>query len=262
MAIIHPTAIVDPRATLGEDVEVGPFAIVEADVTIGDRTRLGPHSYLMSGTSLGTDNEISYGVVLGGGAQHRAGADDTRLVIGSHNVIREGVTIHRASLSGGATQVGDHNYFMATSHLGHDVTVSNYVTLANVAMVGGHARIGDHAVIGGNSAIHQRVTIGEYAMIGGMSGANHDVPPYSMVHGVPAKLIGENSVGLQRAGFDAPDRALIRRALRRIWAGKLSITVAIEQLTAEYPDPPAHLQRLLDFALAMQAGRYGRQLEH
>ncbi|MBI5834366.1 MAG: acyl-ACP--UDP-N-acetylglucosamine O-acyltransferase [Armatimonadetes bacterium] len=263
MVIIHPTALVDPAAELGEDVTIGPFCIVEAGVRIGDRCSLGPHVFIRSNTTLGTDNTVDYGTVLGGDAQHRAaGGRTTFLQIGNHNVIREGVTMHRASIDGGFTLVGDDNLFMASTHLGHDVVVGNHTTLANLATIGGHVTIGDRATIGGMTAIHQRVSVGELAMVGGMSAVTSDVPPYSMCSGVPAKVLGINVVGLRRNDFDSDTRASIKRAIRLIFTSGRSRSLAIEEIERDMPERSPQLQALLDFVRATQTGHNGRQLEH
>ncbi len=263
MVNIHPTALVDPQAELGVDVTVGPFTIVEAGVRVGDRTTLGPHVLIRGGTTLGTDNVVDYGTVLGGDAQHRSAAGlTTYLEIGSHNTIRESVTMHRASIDGSATRVGDHNLFMATTHLGHDVVVGNYTTLANLATVGGHVVILDRATIGGMTAVHQRVTIGELAMVGGMSAVNQDVPPFSTAAGNTIKVLGINTIGLQRNGFDSALRSQLKKAMRMLFGAGRNRSLALTELEQAYPDPAPELKRLLDFVRAMQAGHNGRQLEH
>ena len=263
MVNIHPTALVDPAAELGEDVSIGPFCIIEAGVRIGDRCALGPHVFIHGNTTLGADNTVDYGAVLGGDAQHRAaGGKTTYLVIGCHNIIREGVTMHRASIEGEATRVGDHNMFMASTHLGHDVVVGNHTTLANLATIGGHVVIGDRATIGGLAAVHQRVVVGELSMIGGMSAATSDVPPYSLVSGVPAKVMGINVVGLRRNDFDSETRNAIKKALRLIFTSGRSRSTAIEEIERDAPVRSPQLQLLLDFVKATQGGHNGRQLEH
>lgn len=262
MVSIHPTAIVDPAADLGEDVTIGPFSIIEAGAVIGARCRIGSQVTIRSRTTIGADCLIDNGSVLGGDAQDlKCTAPDTFLEVGARNVIREYVTIHRSNHSGGVTRVGDDNLLMAFTHLGHDVQLGNRTMLANLATLGGHVQVDDRAVIGGMTAVHQWVRIGSMAMVGGMSGVNKDVPPFSMVEGNPCEVRGINVVGLRRNGVSAETRTLIKKAIRVLFVAHRHRGRAMAELERELPPEPEVVE-LLAFVKAMREGRNGRQLDH
>lgn len=262
MVSIHPTAVVHPGAQLGVDVVIGPYTIIEDDVQLGDGCEIAEHAKIHSLTRLGPGNRVDKGASLGGDAQHlRADKGDCYLEIGAHNIIREYVTIHRASHAGAATRVGDHNLLMAFVHLGHDVVLGNHVSLANLATVGGHCVIQDRANIGGMVAVHQWTTVGEMAMVGGMTGVNQDVPPYAMVEGVPGKVVGMNTVGLRRNDISAEVRADLKKAIRVLFLSKRNRSMALEELERDLAPSP-QVNHLLAFVRAIQQGHNGRQLEH
>ncbi len=169
---IHPTAIVHPDAALGNDVEVGPYAIIEDKVTIGDRCRIGSHAQILSHTTMGTDNTVFSFASVGGTPQDlKFQGEESYLVIGNNNSIREYVTLHRGTSGGGGfTRIADECLLMAYVHVAHDCKLGNNVILSNAAMLAGHIEIGDYAVIGGMSGVHQFVRIGECAFLGAMSG--------------------------------------------------------------------------------------------
>ena len=215
---IHPTALVDPAAQLGEGVTVGPYAVVGPDVQIGAGTRIGPHAVLDGRVRLGSDNHIFAGACIGQEPQDlKYTGDATEVVIGNGNRIREYVTINRATAGDEQTILGDGNLLMAYSHIGHNCRLGNRIVIANGVAVAGHVDIDDRAVIGGVLGIHQFVHIGTLAMVGGMSRIDRDVPPFMMVEGHPGRLRGLNRIGIKRSGLaDQSDGAALKE-LQQLW---------------------------------------------
>ncbi len=217
---LHPTAVIDPRAELGADVEVGPFCVVGAGVRIGARTVLLPHAVVLGPTALGDDNVVHPFAVLGGAPQHKrepAGAG-SRLEVGSRNVFREHVTVHRGT-EGRATRIGDDNLFMVGVHLAHDVVVGSHTTLANGTQLAGHAVVEDHATFGGLSGVAQFVRVGQSAFVAAGAMCEVDVPPFVIVQGDRARVRALNLVGLRRRGVPEPTVALLRVAFRKVFGG-------------------------------------------
>ncbi len=200
--MIHPTAIVDPGAKLGAGVEIGPYAVVEAGVELGAGTRLANHAVVRRGSVLGEGVRVDSFAVVGGEPQdlHFDAKTDSGVRIGAHTVLREGVTVHRATKPGQVTTVGEHCLLMAQSHVAHDCAVGNRVVIANGALVAGHVRVGDFTFISGNVVIHQFVRVGEGVMTSGGSRISMDVAPYTLAAERNA-LAGLNLVGLKRRGF-------------------------------------------------------------
>ncbi len=195
MTRIHETAVVSINANLGVNVSIGAFSVIEAGVTLDDDCQVASHVAIKSGTSLGVNCEVSEGAVLGGRPQHQqAGNEVGRVEIGDHNVIREYVTIHRALKPGDATRVGDHNLFMANSHVGHDCDLGDHMIVANNVMIAGHVVVDDRVYLGGAAGIHQFCRIGQYAMVGGQAHVSQDVPPYVMLDGITTKIVGLNPI--------------------------------------------------------------------
>jgi UDP-N-acetylglucosamine acyltransferase len=237
---IHPQAIVSPQAELAGDVEVGPFCVIESDVVIGQGCRLEAHVVLKSGTRLGAGNHVWEGSVLGAAPQHVHCPERTgRLEIGSHNTIRENVTMHRALCPSAATRVGDHNYIMVGAHIAHDCVVGSHTILANNVMLGGHVCVADRAYVSGAVAVHQFCRIGAYAMVGGQAHLNRDVPPYVTVDGDSTRIVGLNLVGLRRAGFTTAEIDQLKAAYRLIYRSGLRWPEVLERLTVEFASGPA-----------------------
>lgn len=231
---IHPTAIVSPKAELGEDVEIGANAIIEEGVSIGDRTRIGPMVHMQGSTKMGPDNVVFTGATIGFPPQYLGfNGDPTPLIIGARNVIREYVSIHRALDMEHTTVVGNDCFFMAAAHVGHDCQVGNNVILANGALLGGHVTVGDRAFISGNAAAHQFVRIGRLVMAGGLSRLTQDVPPFIMTTGFQACVHGLNMVGLKRAGLSSPVRAELKRLLHEIYRRDMTRTEALDAIDVE-----------------------------
>ena len=200
--LIHPTAVIDPEATIAPDVQIGPYAVIEGPVQIGPGCVIEAHACLCGPLVMGRDNFVGHGAVLGKGPQHKGyRGEPTGLEIGDDNIFREFVTIHRGTMQGnGVTMVGNRNMFMVGSHLGHDVRVGNGCTVVNNALVAGHVTLDDECILSGNTAVQQRVRVGRLAMLGGTGGTTKDIPPFILQQGYNC-VTGLNIVGLRRAGF-------------------------------------------------------------
>jgi UDP-N-acetylglucosamine acyltransferase len=260
--LIADTACVDPRAELADDVEIGPYCIVGPDVKIGRGTRLIGHVCLLGHTTLGQFNTISPFTVIGGDPQDASyKGSATRVEIGDHNIIREGVTIHRASeKEDGVTRVGSHNFLMATTHVAHDCKLGDRITMANGSMLGGHVHVESHAGISGGVAVHHFVTIGGYCYVGGQSRIIHDVPRYMLVDGNPSKVRCINVVGLKRNGITAEGIDALHEAHRLIYRAKMNVRHAAEILQSHGHLTP-EVRNLLDFIQRQQEGKHGRARE-
>lgn len=236
--VIHPTALIEPGAELGEDVRIGPFCHVASSARLGDRVELKSHVSVLEGTTIGAGTVVWPYATLGGDPQNRGHkGGPTTLVIGENCTIREGVTMNRGSdNSRGTTIVGDRGYFMAYAHVAHDCIVGNDVTLANQATLGGHCEVGDHVNIGGLAAVHQFVRIGHHAFVGGCSGLVGDLIPFGMAQGSRARLRGLNVVGMRRSGLSAERIRRLRTAYRQIFSGNDTMAAnaaAVRQAMAE-----------------------------
>jgi UDP-N-acetylglucosamine acyltransferase len=254
VAQIHPTAVVDSRAELGTNVTIGPFCVVEADVRIGDDCRLEARSVVKSRTTLGVNNEVGEGVVLGAKAQHLVETQPGGvLIIGNHNRIRENSTFHRGHANDAATIVGDHNLMMVNAHVGHDVRVGNNCVLVNNSMIGGHCRLDDRAYISGGVGVHQFCRVGRLAMVGALAKIVQDVPPFMMVEGGGStEIVGLNRVGLRRNGY-TPDQILqLKQAYRVIYRQGLRWSEVLQILKAEFSSGPA-----AEFLEFLKAGKRG-----
>lgn len=248
MSAIHPAAIVDPGAKLGEGVEIGPFCIVGPDVTLGRGCKLHSHVVLEGVTTLGEDCVMHPFVNLGGPPQHLGHkGEPTRLDIGSRNIFRENVAIHTGTVMGrGVTTVGDDCLFMVHVHVGHDATIGNRVTLAPSVAVGGHADVADFVFLGGLAAVHQFSRIGRSAFIGGGGIVTKDVIPYGSVWGNHAHLEGLNLIGLKRRGFDRERINAMRAAYRLLFADEGTFQERLDDVAESYSDIPEVVE-ILDF---------------
>lgn len=260
---IHPTALIDPGAELG-DVEVGPYAIVGAGAKIADGVVIGPHCVIEGNTTIGARTVLSAHVVLGGAPQdlkHDASVD-TRLIIGEDNVFREFSTAHRGTSAGrGVTVVADRNYFMASSHVAHDCIVGSDCMFANSAAIAGHVEVGDGAILGGLCAVHQHARIGRLSMIGGGAMCAQDVPPFTIAQGDRARLYGLNIIGLRRAGFDLDAVSALKEAWRTLFVSDLPRRTAISRVADAHGQQP-EVAELLAFLRSSERGlcRAGLQL--
>jgi UDP-N-acetylglucosamine acyltransferase len=251
MAKIHPAASVDTGARLGEDVEIGPFCTVGAGVTLGARTRLLSHVNVEGATSIGEDCVIHPFASLGGPPQHAAHkGQDTRLVIGDRNLIREHVTMNAGSSIGtGVTKVGSDGMFYTGAHVAHDCVVGDYVLLTNLATLGGHVVIGDYAIVGGMAGVHQFARVGRYAFVGAMAAVMRDVIPYGSVWGNHAHLEGLNLVGLKRRGFSREQINTLRVAYRLLFAEEGSLQERVDDVADAYAGA-TEVMEIIDFIRA------------
>jgi UDP-N-acetylglucosamine acyltransferase len=227
-AKIHPTAIIDAKAKIEADVEVGPYALIGPDVTIGARSTIQAHAVIERDVRIGTDNLIGYGAIIGAPPQDLSFSADrkTKVEIGNGNLIREYCTIHRGTADGTATVVGDKNFLMAGAHLGHNCVIGDSVIIANNCLLGGHVRVDDGAFLGGACLFHQSVHVGRLAIAQGGSGFGKDVPPF-VIAAERNYVFGLNVVGLRRAGFSARERDEIKAAFKLIYTSGLNISQAL-----------------------------------
>jgi UDP-N-acetylglucosamine acyltransferase len=252
MSPIHPTAIVDPKARIDSDVEIGAFAIIEAGVEVGAGSRIGAHAVLKSGLSLGRRVRVHEGAVLGGDPQDlKYQGAPSYAVVGDDCVVREFATIHRSARPEGTTRVGPGSFLMGYGHVAHDCEIGEEVVIASYAALAGHIHVGRRAFVSGGVVIHQFSRIGELSMIGGGSKVNLDVPPFFTVDGVPARAVGLNLVGLKRAGVGEPDVQVLKRAYRLLYRSKLAVRDALPEIEALAND---FAQRLADFVRASERG--------
>ncbi|NDV28497.1 acyl-ACP--UDP-N-acetylglucosamine O-acyltransferase [Desulfovibrio sp. JC010] len=254
---IHPSAIVDSGAQLGENVKIGPFCIIEGNTVIGDDCTLGANVQIKSFTRMGKGNTLDSGVVLGGLPQHLGfKGEETWVVLGDNNILREYVTIHRATgvdIGRESTIVGNNCMIMAYAHVAHDCTLGDHVIIANAANIAGHVDVGNYVTIGGMAGLHQFVRIGDYAFVGAMSGFGQDIPPYMIATGVRGVLQGPNSIGLRRNGFKAKTCNSIKKAYRLIFRSETPRKEALDQAEQEFADVP-EVQNLIEFIRSSKRG--------
>ncbi|MFS2009973.1 acyl-ACP--UDP-N-acetylglucosamine O-acyltransferase [Azospirillum sp. CT11-132] len=251
---IHPSAIVDPAAKLGEGVSIGPFCVVGPDVTLGDGVRLVSHVAVDGRTSIGAETVIYPFASIGHRPQDlKFHGEPSELVIGARNQIREHVTMNPGTEGGGMiTRVGDDGLFMMGSHVAHDCVVGDHVIMANNATLGGHVTLGDYVIIGGLSAVRQFVRIGSHAMIGGMSGVENDVIPFGLVMGDRARLAGLNLVGLERRGFKKDDIHALRAAYRMLFGPEGTFAERVDEVGRDFGER-ALISDVLSFIRAKEA---------
>lgn len=230
--MIHPTAIIDNSAEIGEGVEIGPYSVIGPDVKIGDETVLGSHVVIKGPTAIGKKNHIYQFCSIGEDPQDKKYANEiTRLEIGDRNTIREFATMHRGTKQDkSVTKIGNDNLFMAYTHVAHDCVIGNHVIMANGASLAGHVQLHSHAILGGFTLVHQFTKIGEYSFAAMGSAITQDIPPFVMVGGKPTKPHGINSVGMERNGISPEDIRLIRKAYKMIYKMNLRLEDAIDQM--------------------------------
>lgn len=245
---LHPTAIVSPEARLADDVEVGPYTIIGPRVTIGPGTKVGAHVVIDGNTTIGSGNRIFQFASIGAVPQDlKYRGEDSALVIGDRNTIREFATLHIGTEAGGmVTRLGNDNLLMNYTHVAHDCTIGNCVVLANGAQLAGHVSVQDFAVIGAMVGIHQFVRIGESALLGAGSMVSQDVPPFCNATGDRARLHGLNTIGLRRRGFSSELIMSIKRAYRVMFQSGLRRAEAAARVRAEQPGIP-EVERFLHF---------------
>ncbi|MCJ7995776.1 acyl-ACP--UDP-N-acetylglucosamine O-acyltransferase [Rhizobium cremeum] len=250
-ASIHPLAVVEEGAVIGENVRIGPFCHVGAKVKLGDGCELISHASVTGLTTIGRNARIFPCAVIGGEPQsiHHAG-EETTLTIGDNCTMREGVTMNTGTVEGGGkTVVGNNNLFLANSHVAHDCQLGDNIILSNNVMLAGHVKVEDRVILGGGSAVHQFTRIGRQAFIGGLSAVSYDVIPYGMLNGNPGVLGGLNVVGMTRAGIERSVIHQVRRAFKQIFEGEGSARINAEAIRGEYLDCPQVIE-ILDFIAA------------
>ena len=259
--LIHPTAIVEDGAALAEDVEIGPYCVIGSRAKIAAGCRLYAHVVVDGNTTIGARTTVFPFATLGTPPQDKKlepGYVGT-LVVGSDNQIRENVTIHGGThLGRGQTRVGDHNMLLAGCHIGHDALVGDHTVFTNGAMAAGHSVIHDHAILGAMVGVHQFARVGEFAMIGAGAMLSHDAPPYALVQGDRARLVGVNKIGLTRSGFDTDDIAVIKRVYRLMfWRGGV-LTKRLEEARSHAAEQSErariHAERIIDFVAESTRG--------
>ena len=251
---IHHAAVVDARAGIGKDVEIGAYAVIGPDVTIGDNSTVQSHVVLEGIVTIGTNNFIGHGAIIGTAPQDLAFKPDrkTRVEIGNENVIREYCTIHRGSADGSATEIGSRNFFMVGAHIGHNCVIASNVIVANNCLLGGHVRVDDGAFLGGACVFHQFMRVGRLAITQGASGFSKDIPPFVMA-AERNTVVGLNVIGLRRAGFAGKDRDEIKAAFKLLYTSGLNISQALAE--AEKLSLGAPAREFFDFvATAKQRG--------
>jgi UDP-N-acetylglucosamine acyltransferase len=259
MPEIHQFAVIDSQAELAEDVVVGPFCVVGPGVKIGSGTILENNVTICANVTIGENNHFHPGVVIGGEPQDLSyKGTETQTIIGDNNVLREGVTVNRASeKEDGITSLGDDCYIMACGHVAHDCKVGNHVVMANATLLGGHVHVHDHANLSGGVAVHHFTTIGSYSFVCGLSRVIHDVPPYMLADGSPARPRCINIVSLKRNNFKREQISALADAHRLMYRAKVGMEHARQILRANTQLLPC-VDDLLNFVQIQQDGRHGR----
>jgi UDP-N-acetylglucosamine acyltransferase len=233
---IHPTAIVDGKAAIGQGTVIGPYCIVGPDVVLGSDCWLQHHVTLAGPMTAGARNKFYAYCSIGQQTQDlKYKGEPTYLEIGDENTFREFVTVNRSTTAEGKTRIGHRGNFLAYSHIGHDCAVGDAVVFSNNGTLAGHVKVGDHAIMGGLTAVHQFCRLGRYAITGGCSKIVQDVPPFMIADGNPAKVRGINIVGLERTGFAAEAIKTIKEAFRLIYRSKYNTRQALEAIQQELP---------------------------
>ena len=236
---IHPSALVDPGARLGVDVSVGPCSIVGPDVTVGDRTRIDAHALVTGWTTLGADNHVHHGAVLGSPPQDlKYSGQPSYLVIGDRNVFREYVTANLATEPGETTRIGSDGLYMAYAHVAHNCAIGDRVVIANAVQLAGYVVVDDWAIVGGGTLVHQFTRIGRHCMIGGGSRVSQDIAPFVKSAGSPPRNAGINAIGLERRGVSRETRDAIDRAYRIFFRDGATVVKAVATIRRELPGIP------------------------
>jgi UDP-N-acetylglucosamine acyltransferase len=243
---IHPTAIVSEKATLGNNITIGPFVIIEDDVEIGEGTSIGPHACVYNGARIGKNVKIFQSASVSNAPQDLKYANEkTYFYIGDNTVIREFVTLHRGTVDSGLSKIGSNCLIMAYAHVAHDCEIGNNCIIANSVQIAGHVKIEDWVIIGGGSLVHQFGIIGQHSMIqGGLQVAN-DVPPFVLAASIPMKYSGLNVVGLRRRGFTNEDIQIIKDAYKTLYHSGFNLSEAKIELKNKFNNK--HVETILEF---------------
>jgi len=262
MASVADNVSIHPNAEIDVDVEIGPFCVIGPHARIGRGTRLENNVTLMGHVTIGQHNHLYPGVVLGGEPQDTSyRGSDTQVIIGDHNILRESVTINRGSeKEDGITSIGDHNFLMACSHVAHDCKMGSHIVLANATLLGGHVHVHDHASLSGAVAVHHYASIGSYSFVSGLSRVLHDVPPFMLCEGHPARPRCINVVALKRNNFSPEAIDSLAEVHRLLYRAKVGLDHAREILRGNDQLLP-QVNYLLDFIQSQQEGKHGRARE-
>lgn len=256
LRVIHPSAVVSPKAELGTDVEIGPYCVVSDHVQIGDRCKLHAHIVVDGPTTIGADNEFYPFSSIGARSQDlKYAGEPTHAHIGDRNTFREFVTVHRGTTAEFPTSIGSDNNFLAYAHIAHDSVVGSHCILSNAATLGGHVTVEDYVILSGLAGVHQFCRIGAHSIIGGCTKIVQDVPPFMIADGHPAHLRGLNLVGLQRRGFGPESIRALKTAYKTLFLKKetnLAEQVVLLQDSAAAGDP--HVQKVLTFIDSSKRG--------
>lgn len=256
---IHRTAIIEDGAQLHESVTVGPYSIVEAGAILGPGCIVESHARIYGQTTMGSHNRVYHGATIGATPQDISYTPERakRLTIGDYNSFREGVNVNHGVKEDHGTVIGHRNLFMFNCHIAHDCVVGDHNIFANTATLAGHVVIDHHCILSAHTAVHQFCRIGAYAMLGGISGVRQDIPPYVTANGQYARFVGLNLVGLKRNGFDAAQRAAIKRAYRILYDARLTPALALAEIKAQ--DPTPEVATIIEFVENSQRGLITRR---
>src|ERR1017187_10040570 len=246
--MIHPTAIIHPKAKLDSTVQVGPYAVIDEGVELGAHCVVGPHVYITGLTTIGAHNEFHAGCVIGDAPQDlKYDGAPTSLRIGDHNVFREHFTVHSSNKTGTETILGSNNFLMQHSHVAHNCVIGDHVIIAGGALLGGHAVVQDRAFISGNCMVHQFTRVGTLAMMQGGSAISKDLPPFTMARGGNG-ICGLNTVGLRRAGFSPEQRLELKRLYHALFRSGKTLRAALAEAQKGFSGAAA--KKVMDFIAA------------
>jgi len=252
-ARVHPAALIDPEADVGEDVQIGPFVVIEGPVRIGPGCVIKTGAHLIGSLTMGRNNQVFSHAVVGEAPQHlKYAGEPTRLEIGDDNIFREHVTIHRGTTHSGLTKIGSNNFLMANSHVAHDCVIGNGCMFANGALLGGHCTVQDNVVISGNAAVHQFARIGRCVLMSGLSSTTMDLPPF-MIHHQRNLICGVNVIGMRRAGLCASAIDAVRRAFHILYRSQMPLSHSLPRLEQDLGHVP-EVQELVAFIRASKRG--------
>jgi UDP-N-acetylglucosamine acyltransferase len=251
---IHPTAIIEPGARIGDGVSIGPYAVIEGDVVVGDGVSVGPHAMLGNGTRLGDRCRIFMGASIGLEPQDKKYAGEKTLtIIGEDTLIREYVTVNRGTSATGETRVGKRGWIMAYCHIAHDCVVGDDATISNASAMAGHVTVGNHVTIGGMTSVNQFCRIGDHAMIGARARISSDIVPFALVGTEPMRVVSHNKIGLERRGFTDAQLTNVKRAYKILFRDGLPLSDALAKLDADFADD-ADVKNLSDFVRGSEKG--------
>lgn len=254
MSSLHKSAQISSDAKLGQNISVGPGAVIEGGVTIGDDCRIGSNTLIAEGARLGRGVTMFHGSVVGSIPQDlKFGGEDSEAIIGDGTVLREYATVNRGTAESGSTSLGKNCFIMSYAHVAHDCHLGNNVIMANSVNLAGHIEIDDFAILGGLVPVHQFVHIGAHCMVGGGFRIPKDICPYALVGGYPIKVIGMNSIGLKRRGFEKDAIRTLEKAFKILFFSKLNTSQAIERIKSEI-EPIAEIKVILDFIARSKRG--------